>query len=185
MAGDKKRTADKIQSDRAKIASFLLRGWSQRDIAKEMGMTEAMVCRDVKTLRVEWTERAKIDIDSALGQELERIDRIEREAWEAWEESKKPLKTESQAATEGQSQKVSIRRTYRTGDPRYMAVVQWCSEHRAKLLGLTKNKVSGSIDLTTGGEALPANTNLTVIVNQVREWEESMRGKSSDGNRDA
>jgi predicted transcriptional regulator len=137
-----KRNDDQIKVDRQKIAALLVRGWSQKQIADELSMTQAMVCRDVKALRAEWIEETKIDMSEALATELARIDNIEREAWEAWEESKKPAKVESQSVTEGQAQKVSVRRQHRTGDKRYMDIIMWCAEHRAKLLGLVKNKVA-------------------------------------------
>jgi predicted transcriptional regulator len=137
-----KRSDDQIKSDRAKISALLLRGWSQKEIAAELSMTASMVCREVKELRAEWIEETKVNLDEALATELARIDRIEREAWEAWEESKKPAKVESQSVTEGQAQKVSVKRQHRTGDKRYMDIIMWCAEHRAKLLGLIKNKVA-------------------------------------------
>jgi predicted transcriptional regulator len=185
MAG-KKRTSDQIQSDRAKIASFMLRGYSQKQIADEMKMTEAMVSREVKELRKDWAESAKIDMNEALGQELARIDQIEKEAWEAWEESKKPTKREQQSVTEGQAQKVSIVKNYRTGDPRYMNIITWCVEQRSRLLGLVKNKVTGNIDLTTDGKPLPAPVNnVNLIITQIKAWEESMKGETSDDATDA
>lgn len=137
-----KRSDDQKKADRVKITALLLRGWSQKEIALELDMTASMVCREVKELRAEWIEETKVNLDEALATELTRIDRIEREAWEAWEESKKPAKVESQSVTEGQAQKVSVRRQHRTGDKRYMDIIMWCAEHRAKLLGLVKNNLT-------------------------------------------
>lgn len=80
---------------------------------------------------------------------MARIDRLEREYWSAWEASKKEQQTSTTEQTtdaDGERLKAAIRKTEKTGDPRYLAGVERCIEQRAKILGLhapTETRLTG------------------------------------------
>ncbi|NIP53215.1 MAG: hypothetical protein GWN94_14245, partial [Phycisphaerae bacterium] len=86
---------------------------------------------DLKTIQKRWRTDTTIDLDEARQRELARIDQLEREYWQAWEKSKQPRKRVSQT-----DKTVSRQTEERTGDPRYLAGVQWCIQQRCKLLDI-------------------------------------------------
>lgn len=138
MAGSKRNQAE-ILENRAKIANLYLKGWQQKDIAVELGLSPATVSRDIKALIEEWRQSAISDIEEAKAKELARINRIEREAWEAWEASKQ-METGHRQTTqyggEGQSASYAVTRRASPGDTKYMDIIRWCIDQRCKLLGL-------------------------------------------------
>lgn len=139
MSDTQKKTEIAIR--RQKVASAYLRGSTQAEIAAEMEVDQATVSRDLKSLRAEWMKSALIDINEAKARELAKVDALEIEYWSAWERSQlnaevettkmqgsdpeKPGKLEKQKRVEGQ-----------TGDPRYLAGIQWCIQKRCEILGV-------------------------------------------------
>jgi hypothetical protein len=67
---------------------------------------------------------------------LARIDRLEQQYWDAWQASKneRQISVTEQTSGDGEKLKAGIRKVEQTGDPRYLAGVQWCQ--RCKILGL-------------------------------------------------
>lgn len=163
MAGKKKsnestrRSEIEILHDRVRISELYLKGWQQKDIAKELGMTESTVSRDLENLRKDWIASAAMNFDDAKARELAKIDRMEREAWVAWELSKTPdanapdanmrgKKTVTQTGVEGKATEFQQTRETSPGDPQYMKVIQWCVEQRLKIMGgyaAEKREVTG------------------------------------------
>lgn len=90
------------------MAELYLASWSQGEIARELGVSQATVSSDLKKLAQAWRDSAARDFDLARGLELERLDRIEREAWAAFERSKKPAET---AVVSGEAQDRKLRRS--------------------------------------------------------------------------
>src|SRR5690606_5166344 len=99
--GEKQRTKLQLEADRARSAEFILRGYSQKQIAEETGLSEATVSRDVAHIRKKWKESPLIDFSEAKQQELARLEAVERAAWAAWEASKGESVTASQRGGEG------------------------------------------------------------------------------------
>lgn len=129
----KQRNIGKRELDFERIAALYLEGKSQRTIAAEVGISQSTVCRDLEKLRQEWREKANIDFDQAVAEQLAKIDHLEATYWDAWERSLKPMvRTATDEAT-GKEQRVE---TSRDGDPRYMEGVMNCIRERSKLLGL-------------------------------------------------
>jgi hypothetical protein len=129
-----------IESRRSQVAELFLRGVRrQGELARRVGVERSTVSRDLKALNARWKEAALRDLDAAKGQELERIDQLEREAWEAWDKSKQAHETTTTEQTTGGDRdhtKAAIRKEDQTGDPRYLAAVQWCIDKRCEVLGL-------------------------------------------------
>lgn len=160
---------------------YYLRGWSFRQMAKELGCGLTTIQRDIAAIREEW-RASRVD---AYGQEqlheLARIDAIEREAWAQWEASKKEEVT-SRAETEvkieqgpnGQvvrkpgAERVVRTTRIRNADPRYMETIRWCVEQRCKLLGLlAPQKVTPTNPEGTG----PAKIQLDLSTLSIEELE--------------
>ena len=163
MSGKKKsnesnrRTDAEILHDRVRISELYLKAWAQKDIAKELGMTEATVSRDLAALRQDWIASAAMNFDDAKARELVKIDRIEREAWAAWEQSKTPdqdapdasmhgKKSTTQFGSEGKPTGWQQTKETSPGDAQYMRIIQWCVEQRLKIIGgyaAEKREVTG------------------------------------------
>lgn len=125
--------------DRLRISDLYLQGWIQADIAEVVGVSQATISRDLKTLHDEWQQRALANFDEVKAEQLAKVDRLEREYWRAWERSCEDAETETQKTVEyGQGERVEsqMQRKGQAGDPRFLVGVQWCIERRAKLLGL-------------------------------------------------
>lgn len=144
-----KRSPDERERDLAITAELHLKGWRQIDIADRLGLSQSTISNDIAEIRQRWRERQAVAIDEALSREIANIALMERELWEAWEASKRTRRrvvqeSERQRNKDGQpegnaqmvqvGQKVTVEE--RTGDPRYIEKLQWCSEQRAKLYGL-------------------------------------------------
>ena len=132
------RTPGDIMRDRALIASYYVKGWSQSDICNQMGLSEDRVSDDLRAIRKEWRESRIRDFDEAQAQELAKIDRLEREAWDAWERSQRDRETSTTEQAQGMNarQRVQFRKQGQTGNQSYLTTVQWCIDRRCKLLGL-------------------------------------------------
>jgi hypothetical protein len=118
----------------------VLRGIKRQvELAQRIGVNRSTISRDLRVLNARWKESGVRDLDAAKGQELDRLDQLEREAWQAWEKSKgahETTTTEQTSTGAGERVKAAIRKDEQCGDPRYLAVLQWCIEQRSKLLGL-------------------------------------------------
>jgi hypothetical protein len=96
------------------------------------------VSNDIKLLVKRWRESALVDVDNAKVEELARINRLELEYWEAWKRSQRDKEaelTETQVGDKSYT-KAQERKEGQTGDPRFLAGVQWCIERRCKILGI-------------------------------------------------
>jgi len=137
--GRKGRSPDQIRKDRAEIAGLYLQGWTQAEIGARLGLSRQQIGYDLEAVRREWLQSTLMDFHAKKAEELARIDRLEREYWAAWEASRKERQTTTTEQTtdaEGERLKAGIRKVEQTGDPRYLAGVQWCIEQRCKALGL-------------------------------------------------
>jgi hypothetical protein len=142
MGTGKRRSTAQLVRDRRRIADLYLQGWIQADIASEVNLSQATVSRDLSVLHTQWLRSSLIDFDQVKAQELAKIDRLEREYWDAWEQSCLDAETitEKGKAARGaqkpdQVEKI-VQRRGQSGDPRFLAGVQWCIEKRCKIFGL-------------------------------------------------
>lgn len=147
----RRRSRAEIERDRRRIADLYLQGWLQADIAKEIGVAQSTVSRDLVALHGEWKKSALLDFNEAKAQQLAKIDRLEREYWEAWQRSCRTEETVTQR-TKGEVERREDEKTGkfvdtrpaeltkaqrdRTGDPRFLQGVQWCIDRRCKILGV-------------------------------------------------
>lgn len=67
---------------RRKVAAILLSGVTdQVQIAKQLGVSQPTIHRDVKAIEERWREQAAADIATAKGQDLQRIERLIAALW--------------------------------------------------------------------------------------------------------
>ena len=147
MAGDRKRNEQTKAAHREQIASLRLKEWTIPMIAREVGVSEATVTRELRSLSEEWKEAAKEDIEAIKARELRKLDRIESEATKAWERSlqdynrkvvsERPGKEakDEKAKGRGKDRTASIETGSQNGDPRFLRIILDCQERRAKILG--------------------------------------------------
>lgn len=158
-----KRTKHQRELDLERISAMYLTGLSQDEIARRVGVSQGQVSYDLKEIHRRWREQTTLNIDEAKQRELERIDVLERTYWDAWRLSKEE-RTKTRTSSKGQDKSASIEKESLTGNPAYLAGVQWCIEQRCKLLGLnapTRTEVTGKdgspveqvILVTLGGHA--------------------------------
>ena len=144
------RLASEVERDRRMIGRLYLAGVTQMEIAAQLGISQATVSRDLKFLQAEWQEARINDIDERKRQELAKIDNLELEYWDAWRRSQKDAEVETVKVVNATIETTN-RTEGQTGDPRFLAGVQWCINKRCELLGLDAPK---NIDLTSAGEKL-------------------------------
>lgn len=127
---------------REQVARLYLAGKSQNEIAAEFNVNQSTISRDLEAIRKQWQEQALLHFDEIKARELARIDRLEREYWQAWERSQEDAETVKQVGTlDSDGKKVKAGKAEKTskgqsGNPSFLAGVQWCIEQRLKIFGV-------------------------------------------------
>ena len=144
-------TDEIIAERRATVSQLYRQGWTQIDIAKEVGVTQGQVSQDLDAIREEWQSSMLMDFNTKKAEELAKIDLREQTLWEEWERSRKPLKKKStkvkgevdEKATGPDKKKQKAKNLETTeitedriGDPRFMDAIGRCCEQRIRILGL-------------------------------------------------
>ena len=143
MPGRNSQERFKILERRKRVAGMYLRGISQWEIGRQLGVTQQCIAKDVQALEKEWLASAVVDIDAARAKELARVDRLERIAWRAWRRScqrKERASTRLEKTLEDgpkQGKTVSSKQSEaRDGNAEYLKRVEWCINKRCELLKL-------------------------------------------------
>ncbi len=143
MPGRNAQERFRILERRKRVAGMYLRGLSQWEIGRHLGVTQQCIAKDVHALEKEWLASAVVAIDAAKAKELARIDRLERVAWRAWRRScqrKERATTRMERKLDEDAQKaktVTSKATeLRDGNPEYLKRVEWCISKRCELLKL-------------------------------------------------
>ena len=72
------------QSHRREIARLTLEGWSQQEIANNLGISKATVCRDLKAVRKQWAREAQQDFVALRAQQKAELEHLKKEYYAAW-----------------------------------------------------------------------------------------------------
>lgn len=131
MSKKKRRTKFEILRDREIISQLHIKKWKQFEIARELGLTQPTISKELAAIRKQWRESTDLNFELAQAEALANLATVEREAWEAWERSQQPKTTRTE-----DGDKVIIRVEDSAGDPRFLTTVANCIERRCKLLGL-------------------------------------------------
>lgn len=146
----KPRSPAEEEADRRNISRLYLKGLYQVEIAKELGISQSTVSRDIQYLIDEWKKERVYDINEAKARELAKIDNLELEYWDAWRRSKEDAETKTKKAVktpEGVRQEQQEQYKGQAGDPRFLQGIQWCIEQRCKILGVeAPKKIAGDGD---------------------------------------
>lgn len=131
---------------RKRVEELYLRGTSQNEIARTLGISQATVSRELAYWQIVWQREHVADIDKAKLREMARIDRLEMTAWNAWEKSCRDGETIHVEETTGRVDKLGVplpklekKSTTikgQAGDPRFLERVAWCIEQRCRLMSL-------------------------------------------------
>ncbi len=150
------------ESRRARELELYLRGVPLRDIASDVGITLNAVAKDLGEFRADFHREQRMSRVERIAIELAKIDNLERTYWDAWERSLRdqirtvtsredvPLDLPKGAKTGTDANgdpapaapvmltktRVQRRVDQTTGNPTFLAGVQWAIDRRIKLLGL-------------------------------------------------
>lgn len=184
-----KRTPIQRLHDLEIIAELTLRGVKQSIIAARLGLSQQAISRDLKDVRKKWLERANINYDANVSEQIAKLDLLEEKYWEGWESSKQPRKNSLVAVRENTKAALSekeAKEETRDGDPRFLQGVLLVVERRSKLLGLDKpTKIQGKLEM------LDIRTLTDEQIDQLADGEKTLgelfhqpnnRDTASDGN---
>ena len=163
-ASYRKAKKSEILERRAKIAELYKQGFSQRQIAEQVGVVASVVNENIKSIFTDLRESTKRDMAAFIAIELEKVNLRERQCEAAYEASRKPKRIAVAAqrdGAEGLSTMSSATVVERDeGDPRFLAEKAKCVEQRVKLLrmlaGVDENETKEKKSVTTLAELIAA-----------------------------
>jgi predicted transcriptional regulator len=159
------RSPAEEERDRRNVSRLYLKGALQAEIAKELGISQPTVSREIKLLVEEWRAERVYDINEAKARELAKVDNLELEYWDAWKRSQQNAEMESKKAvkTNGalDKQEIQKRSEGQVGEPRFLLGVQWCIDKRCEILGVDAPK---KIAQTNPAGDKPAHMSVLVYV---------------------
>ena len=126
--GGSNRTKEQRERDLKRIAELRMQGWLQEAIAREIGVNQQQISRDLKEIRKRWQKETSIQADQMLAEEIALTYALQRIYWEGFEQSKRLI--------EVKDGKGVITQVPLPGDPRWLQSVERCISQRVKLLGL-------------------------------------------------
>lgn len=157
MRGMNPRTL-KIADRRTRVAALRLQGWTQTEIAEELGVSQPLICADIKEIDAEWRESRNSTTQDFKDRELAKIDNREREAWEAYWRSVGTIEKRTTKG-KGPDAEVTVVEEQQAGDPQYLKVIEGCSKDRRALLGLDQPQKISPTDPTGEREA-----NISILI---------------------
>jgi len=125
----------RIEQRRQQVADFYVKGSTQSQISRELGVSQSTISADLKAIRREWREARIRDFDEAVSLELKKLDHLEREAWSGWERTQQPAES-TKVTQDGSGTKAEKLVKQQQGDPRFLEQVHRCIVSRRTLLGL-------------------------------------------------
>lgn len=124
----------------AELARLDLRGYSQEDIARKLGVSQPQVCYDLKVLTKKHTASQTADTKLKIDRKIRQYKEMEREAWEAWERSKNDIVEVSRVRTIGDGDEGTVREETkvkgRLPDPAYLRIIAECYRSTCELESL-------------------------------------------------
>ncbi len=185
MPGKTYRKTIELQQSkrRADVCALQLKGRTQREIAKELGISPTTVCHDLQAVLAMWRDRALDDVETLQREQLARLELIHSDALEGWERSLKDEVTvqESEGEWKGNDESKTVTTTRgQAGDPRFLGVRESVLTKQAKILGLeapekkdVNLRTSIDFDTLTGRSENPSN----VVDGKIVQPESNGNGK--------
>lgn len=156
MDANKGPKRSKVQRDHdfARTAELALRGWTQAEIAREIGVSRRQVSHDLAIIRGRWQREADEAMGKIIGAEYVHLCELRKLAMAAWERScnqrtvSTARRTVAGAAADERNE-TSLRREDCVGDPRFLAELRQISSEIRKLFGADAAPENiGTISLT-------------------------------------
>lgn len=166
MVAPARRSSDTLELEqrRQREAQLILQGMTQRDVAKEVGVTVSVVNADLNQhILPQWRAQAAADVGERVMLELAKLDELERTYWEAWKRSLTTFEKRTSTRTDrsrmvmppasvqqamlamnqavapnnltSTDERATLVREEREGNPLFLQGVAWCIDRRIKLLG--------------------------------------------------
>ena len=133
--GRTKQEIFRIEQRRQQVAELYVKGSTQSQIARQLGVAQSTVSVDLKAIRREWRDSRIRDFDEAVAVELKKLEHLEREAWSGWERTQQPAES-TKVTQDGSGKKAEKTVKKQQGNPRFLAQVHCCIVSRRTLLGL-------------------------------------------------
>jgi hypothetical protein len=155
------RSRQQRELDRERTAELVLRGFTQRQIAAQLGVCQQQVCYDMQVIERRWRSTQVSQYDVVRQRKLEQLRLVQRLALEAWERSggerrstitrqrklPEPVLSvvegviqfpgnDGQQPAERVEREARVRIEQRDPDPRYLREFTAAVELECKLLGL-------------------------------------------------
>jgi len=124
-----------IEHRRTQVAELYLKGRTQVEIARELGVSQATISSDLKAMKKEWKEARVRDMDELIAEHIKKQQLLYREAWEGYEQSKEPLETTRVIQSNGQKRAEKTVRQ-RSANPGFLRIVRDVMERHSKLCDL-------------------------------------------------
>jgi hypothetical protein len=144
---DDRMTSGRLQAQqrRKTVARLYVQQRTQAEIAREVGVSQGTVSRDLKAIQAEWQRERLDDFRQAKLRELARLDLLERQYWDAWQRScqdRERTIQEKTTAPAGDRLRAGTQTEGRDGNPEFLKGVERCIELRCKILNLFVVQVS-------------------------------------------
>lgn len=127
---------------RRRISDLYAQNVKQTDIAKELGISQQTVAKEIKTVLAEVVEDTKVSIYAVREEQIRRLEGYRDDLLNEWHRSKAPAKVTRQEMVVGpngqpdqSSKRVSIVTHERVADPRFMEKLIAIEQEIAKLRG--------------------------------------------------
>ncbi len=132
--------------DRAKIVQLIRRGYTQKMIAEELGLSAGTVCNDWNKVVERMNANRDVDMKYQRTVLVEQLMEVQREAWAALERSKEDFVKVVEEESSGGGPLAGTRtRTIRTTEgrlpaPEYMNIINKCIHQISELSGAYPSK---------------------------------------------
>lgn len=103
-----RRSAAERTKHRQIIAERITQGFTQDEIAEELGIGRSLVAYDVKILKEEWQKQSMTSLEDHKRSQLRKLDLLEKETWKLYFRSQKDEVTVSDKSTKDYKQKGAL-----------------------------------------------------------------------------
>jgi predicted transcriptional regulator len=162
MAGNKKTTSRWDRNPRnpikelrkSSVVSLMRRGYTQQEVADELGIPYRTVMNVWYDARAEMRSRREVETKEQVQLMIDELEEVKREAWKEWERSKLDAvevhqKRGRKSSKAPQSQETNQITKGRLGDPRYLTIIQNAIDAQAELLALYPPKQGPNMPVAT------------------------------------
>lgn len=156
-----KRSDLERKIDRKEMVRLMMKGWTQRMIAEQLGVSQGQISFDFRMVLKEINQHTTADAKEWVSLKLEEYAEIKREAWAEWERSKKDLEritNESFGSDKGDGWKEAKVREGRLAANGYLSTVLECLKAERDLLGLNPAK-----ELSVKGQMVTSTVDWKVL----------------------